>query len=78
MSKQDSKAAAAQGAAAAPTTEEAKEAAMNLETVKGYLKKDLSIAVSCLNAILSDPDLLDSTANFMLGRLLNAKHKPNE
>lgn len=44
---------------------------INVETVKGYLNKDLSIAISCLQAIQSDPDLLQTMAVFMHGRMIN-------
>jgi len=43
--------------------------------VKEWLKRDLSVAISCLNALYSDPDLLDHMSDFMYGRLLNAKQK---
>lgn len=42
--------------------------------VKQYLITDLSKAIACLNAIQSDPDLLDNLAHFMHGRFINAKH----
>lgn len=58
-----------------PGTDEATAEAITFETVRGYLKKDLSVSVSCLNAILSDPDLLDQVAHFMHGRWQNSKHK---
>jgi len=45
-------------------------------TIKTYLQKDIGLAVGCLNAILSDPDMLESLAQFMYGRYLNASHKP--
>lgn len=43
------------------------------ELVKEYLRKDLSVAISCLNAIQSDPDLMDSLAHFMAGRWNNVQ-----
>lgn len=53
---------AAQGAGSAQIT---------IQTVEGYLKKDLSVAIFCLQAIHDDPDLLQSMAVFMHGRMLN-------
>lgn len=61
-----------------PGTDDAIAEAITFETVRNYLKKDLSIALSCMNAIMSDPDLLDSVAHFMHGRWQNAKHKPQQ
>lgn len=58
---------------AAPGADQAIVEAITPERVKELLQKDLSIAVACLNAILSDPDLMDSTAHFMAGRWANAK-----
>lgn len=46
---------------------------INLATVEKWLKNDLAKAISCLNAIYSDPDLLRSVSTFMLGRMNNAK-----
>lgn len=43
--------------------------------IQGYLKNDLGIAIRCLDAIYTDPDLLQALAEFMHGRLMNAKHK---
>lgn len=43
--------------------------------VEKWLSKDLSVAINCLHAIHSDPDLLRSVATFMHGRLLNDKLK---
>jgi len=47
-----------------------------VETVEKYLIKDISVAISCLNAIQSDPDLLRYMATFMLGRMTN--HQAHE
>jgi len=44
------------------------------ELVRQYLNKDLSVAISCLTAIQSDPDLLDNLAAFMAGRWANAQN----
>lgn len=43
------------------------------EKVVQYLKKDLGNAIGCLNAIQSDPDMLNALATFMLGRFNNHK-----
>lgn len=75
MENQKPKSQAAQGAAEAKSEVE-EMAQLSPVLVKEYLKKDLSIAVSCLNAILTDPDLLEQTAHFMFGRLENSKSKP--
>lgn len=61
-----------------PGTEDATQAAVStidVETVTEYLKKDLAVAISCLNALYSDPDLLNHMAHFMHGRFANAKAK---
>lgn len=45
------------------------------EKVTEYLKHDLSVAISCLTAIQSDPDLLQHMAIFMHGRMTNHQNK---
>jgi len=50
---------------------EAPGAEITVQKVEEYLKKDLSVALSCLHAIYSDPDLLRYMAIFMRGRQLN-------
>lgn len=55
----------------APGADEAIENAVTFEGVRDRLQMDLAAAISCLDAILSDPDLLDSTAHFMRGRYIN-------
>lgn len=40
-----------------------------------WLKRDLPTAINCLDAIYSDPDMLDALATFMHGRYMNSKHK---
>lgn len=62
MEKNNATADAAQGAGSAEFTP---------AVVEGLLKKDLGIAMTCLDAILSDPDLLQYMAVFMHGRMLN-------
>lgn len=57
--------AQAQGATVPPITP---------ELVKEYLTKDLSVAISCLVAIQSDPELLDYLAVFMTGRWQNVQN----
>lgn len=51
--------------------EDTQETPVTVEQVKKYLVKDVSIALSCLDAIASDPDLLDVIAHFMHGRYMN-------
>lgn len=70
MKKENGKATAAQGAEVAKEKGE-----ITLVTIKKWLKHDLSAAVSCLNAIQTDPDLLDSVAMFMFGRFQNDMNK---
>lgn len=48
---------------------------LTLDQVKTWLKNDLQRAIGCLNAIYSDPDLMESVAIFMLGRLQNSQAK---
>jgi len=50
---------------------EAPGAEVTPEQIKQYLQKDLSIALACLHAIYSDPDLLRLLADFMHGRQVN-------
>lgn len=68
-------------AQSAPGVDDATAEAVTVEGVKGYLKKDLSLALGCINAILSDEDLLENLAHFMHGRFQNHLHeksrKPN-
>lgn len=42
--------------------------------IRMWLVKDLGTAISCLSAIHSDPDMLNALADFMLGRINNAKN----
>lgn len=62
----------AQTAEAAPGAVDAKMA-VSVEMVRDYLNKDLSVAISCLNAIQSDPDLMLHIAQFMHGRFQNSQ-----
>lgn len=50
-------------------------AAITVDLVREYLKRDLSVAISCLNAIHSDPDLMESMAVFMAGRWQNDQNR---
>lgn len=59
---------------AAPGVAEPKEVPTITE-VKKWVKDDCARCIAFLNAIHSDPDLVDHVANFMLGRLTNAKAK---
>lgn len=45
------------------------------EQVHEFLKKDLQVAINCLDAIYRDQDLLNAMTDFMFGRFKNAKHK---
>jgi len=51
---------------------------VDLAKVQEWMKRDISFAISLLNAIYSDPDLMESVAHFMLGRLNNSKNKPTQ
>lgn len=42
-----------------------------IEKIEGYLRKDLGVAIKCLEAIHSDPDLIRSMATFLMGRFEN-------
>lgn len=46
----------------------------SLEQIDAALKRDLNTAVYCLKAIMSDPDLLAAVAQFVHGRIENARH----
>lgn len=46
------------------------------ENVTKWLKKDIASSISLLNAVYTDPDLMDHIATFMLGRFENARHTP--
>lgn len=45
------------------------------QDVVRMLKRDLPMAINCLDAIYSDPDLLESLATFMHGRYMNNLNK---
>lgn len=45
------------------------------EKIKKWLTHDLGAAISCLNAIQSDPDLLDAMVTFMFGRFKNEQQR---
>lgn len=49
---------------------------VTLKQVEDWTKVDLSMCISFLNAIHSDPDLLKQVASWMHGRLQNQLHKP--
>lgn len=51
---------------------------VTLDLVEKWLKHDLGAAISCLNAIHSDPDMLKSVATFMYGRFVNQAHKQTD
>jgi len=59
---------------ATPGVETPSKSPISIDQVEAYLKKDLSVAVSCLDAIYRDPDLLRSMAVFLHGRYMNATH----
>lgn len=48
---------------------------VTIEHVRNWLKHDLSSAISCLTAMNTDPDLLESIAIFMHGRFVNSEAK---
>lgn len=61
-------------------TEQAQGAkSVDLAQVTKWLRHDISVAITCLNAIQSDPDLMDHVARFMYGRLQNMEQakQPN-
>lgn len=62
MEKSNSKFEDAKGASTIPTVTQVNE----------WLKADLGRAIACLNALYSDPDLLQAMAVFMHGRFVNA------
>lgn len=67
MEKINSNRTAAQGAAV-PTPPDA-------QTVREWAKKDIGLAIGVLNAIYSDPDLLNSVADWIHGRIMNDHNK---
>lgn len=68
MSNQNTSSAEAQGA----------KAEFTASTFEAMLLRDLPVAIACLNALYSDPDLIKSMAAFMAGRHANAQLKPTE
>lgn len=54
-----------------PATQGAAAPQIDVKTIEGYLKKDLSIALNCLDAIYRDQELLRYMAEFMHGRFTN-------
>lgn len=66
MEKQEKVVDSAQGA----DTQE-----VQVPQVKEWLKRDLSLALHVLEAVYSDPDLMDQVAVFMAGRIQNAKNR---
>lgn len=58
--------------AQAPGAAASEDNAPSVGTITEYLKKDLSVAISCLTAIQSDQDLMNHLAQFMHGRFINA------
>lgn len=55
----------------APTTQGVEGDITSLKQIKEWVKTDVARAISFLNAIHSDPDLIDHVATFMYGRLQN-------
>lgn len=49
--------------------------AITREQVGEWLKKDIGAALSLINAIHTDQDLQNSMADFMFGRLMNARNR---
>lgn len=47
----------------------------NKKVIETWMKKDLGNAIALLNAIYSDPDLLEVMAGFMQGRMINSEMK---
>lgn len=47
---------------------------VTLEKVKEWSKRDIGCAISFLNAIHQDPDLMDAVCTFIYGRFQNSKN----
>lgn len=63
MNKNDQNVIEAQGAE--------KQGVPDLKTVKEWTKRDIGLAIGVLNAIYSDPDLCNSMAEWIHGRIMN-------
>jgi len=61
--------------AEAPQTNGQEKVVFDLDTTRKYLRRDLAGAIALLNAIHSDPDLIEQMAVFMYGRLTNHQAK---
>lgn len=69
MKKEQLNGVKAQGA------ENTEKVEVTLDVVKKWLRHDLGAAISCLNAIQTDPALMDAVAEFMYGRFINSVNK---
>lgn len=49
--------------------------AINFNNVKGWIKKDCTLAIRMLEAIVTDEDCLNMLTTFFVGRYENAKHQ---
>jgi len=76
MKKNDKSAFVPQGGVDAKDLDSKVE--INLKSIKKMLSYDLGAAILCLQAIQSDPDMLDSVAQFMYGRFMNNKVRQEE
>lgn len=47
---------------------------MSADVYLQMLKRDLPVAIGCLNAIYSDPEMMANLAAFMFGRWANAQN----
>lgn len=56
-------------------TEVEAQGAVDLSKIKEWMKRDLGFAISFLQALYTDPDMMDAVAQFMHGRLLNHKNQ---
>ena len=48
---------------------------MSIAQIRDFLKKDLQVAINCLDCIYRDQDLLEAMAAFMQGRMENLRHQ---
>lgn len=53
---------------------ESKTGAPDLDTVRKWAKRDLATSIAFLNAIHSDPDMLNAMVDFIWGRMKNQEN----
>lgn len=58
----------------APKGSSESEKVFDINQVRGFVKRDLGVAITLLEAMYKDPATCDAIADYLHGRYMNAKH----